>query len=463
MFSRLLIANRGEIAVRIIRACYELGIETVAVYSTADQGALHTQMADVAVCIGGPSPKESYLNAQAILTAASITQCDAIHPGFGFLAENAEFAHMTQSCGFVFVGPSPDVIALMGDKIEARRQAKLAGVPITPGSEGAVNSVSEAQSICERLGFPVMIKAAAGGGGRGMRIASDREQLPGALRTARAEAKSFFADDRVYIETLVQNPRHIEVQLLGDRYGNVVHFGERDCSLQRRNQKLIEEAPSPFADPRLREALGNASVRLAKQVGYEGVGTIEYLVDDKRNFYFMEMNTRIQVEHPVTEETTDFDLIKLQIESAAGAVLDIRQSEIAVKGHSIECRINAEDPGHDFRPTPGRIDFVHFPGGRGVRVDSAIFSGYEVPSDYDNLLAKIIVHGKTRTEATLRMRRALLECQITGPATNIDFLLSVLREEDFVEGRIDIGWLGRNLDRLTESRDLPDGEKSSAY
>lgn len=370
---------------------------------------------------------------------------------------------MTQSCGFVFVGPSPDVIALMGDKIEARRQAKLAGVPITPGSEGAVNSVSEAQSICERLGFPVMIKAAAGGGGRGMRIASDREQLPGALRTARAEAKSFFADDRVYIETLVQNPRHIEVQLLGDRYGNVVHFGERDCSLQRRNQKLIEEAPSPFADPRLREALGNASVRLAKQVGYEGVGTIEYLVDDKRNFYFMEMNTRIQVEHPVTEETTDFDLIKLQIESAAGAVLDIRQSEIAVKGHSIECRINAEDPGHDFRPTPGRIDFVHFPGGRGVRVDSAIFSGYEVPSDYDNLLAKIIVHGKTRTEATLRMRRALLECQITGPATNIDFLLSVLREEDFVEGRIDIGWLGRNLDRLTESRDLPEREKSSAY
>ena len=448
MFQRILIANRGEIAVRIIRACYEMGIETVAVYSTADEKALHTQMADTAICIGGAPPRESYLNAQAILTAASISKCDAIHPGFGFLAENAEFAEMTRACGFTFIGPSPDVIRLMGDKAAARQQARLAGVPVIPGSEGIVNTIADAQTQAERLGFPVMIKAAAGGGGRGMRAAFDRDQLVSAHQAARAESRTAFSDDRVYLEKLLIDPRHIEIQLAADQYGSIVHFGERDCSLQRRNQKLLEEAPSPFVDQTLRDRLGVDAVRLANQVGYEGVGTVEFLVDRDRKHYFMEMNTRIQVEHPVSEETTGQDLIQIQIACAARQPMTITQDDIKIRGHAIECRINAEDPLKNFRPGPGEVSFVHFPGGPGVRIDSAIFSGYKIPSDYDSLIAKLIVYGRDRDEAIRRMRRALLECHVSGVKTNIDFMLAVLREPEFESGDIDIGWMSRNGERL---------------
>ncbi len=448
MFQRILIANRGEIAVRIIRACYEMGIETVAVYSTADEKALHAQMADTAICIGGGPPKESYLNAQAILTAASISQCDAVHPGFGFLAESAEFAEMTNACGFTFIGPSPDVIRLMGDKAAARQQAKLAGVPVIPGSEGIVGSPGEAQQQAERLGFPVMVKAAAGGGGRGMRAAADKDSLTAAFQAARAEAKAAFGDERIYLEKLLLDPRHIEIQLAADRHGNIVHFGERDCSLQRRNQKLLEEAPSPFADAALRERIGADAVRLANLVGYEGVGTVEFLVDRERRHFFMEMNTRIQVEHPVSEETTGTDLIRIQIACAANQPLGLTQNDIEIRGHAIECRINAEDPLKQFRPGPGLISFVHFPGGPGVRVDSAIFSGYRIPSEYDSLIAKLIVHGKDRPDAIRKMRRALMECHVSGVKTNIDFMLAVLREPDFADGNIDIGWMARNGERL---------------
>lgn len=448
MFKRILIANRGEIAVRIIRTCYEMGIETVAVYSTADERALHTQLADTAICIGGASPRESYLNAQAILTAASISNCDAIHPGFGFLAENPEFAEMTRACGFTFIGPSPNVIRLMGDKAAARQQARLAGVPLIPGSDGIVKTLGEANQQADRLGYPIMVKAAAGGGGRGMRAVMDKDGLASAYQAARAESRAAFADDRVYLEKLLINPRHIEIQLAADQFGNVVHFGERDCSLQRRNQKLLEEAPSPFVDDALRERLGKDAVRLANQVGYEGVGTIEFLVDDQKKHYFMEMNTRIQVEHPVTEFTTGYDLIKVQIECAAGVPMTIKQDDVRIDGHAIECRINAEDPLKQFRPNPGTVDFVHFPGGRGVRIDSAIFNGYRIPSEYDSLLAKIIVKGDTRDDAIRKMRRALLECHVSGVDTNIDFMLAVLREPDLENGAITIGWMSEHGERL---------------
>ena len=448
MFKKVLVANRGEIAVRIIRACREMGIQTVAVCSEADRDALHAQIADDDVCIGPAPSRESYLNPQAILAACEVTGAEAIHPGFGFLSENPAFARMCERCGVTFIGPSYKSMERMGDKAEARKTAVAAGVPVTPGSEGLVANVDEARAAANRVGYPVLIKATAGGGGRGMRAAASAEELPSAFATAKAEALASFNDDRVYVEKFVKNPRHIEIQLLADTHGRVLHLGERDCSIQRRNQKILEESPSPFMDERLRQKMGLAAVRLAESVGYVGAGTIEFLVDEQKNFYFMEMNTRIQVEHPVTEAVTGLDLVQSQIRVAAGEPLPFRQRDVALSGHSIECRINAEDPHHNFRPSPGTIESLHLPGGPGVRVDTALYQGYAVPPFYDSLVAKLIVHAPTRMEAILRMRRALSEFLIAGIATNIDFHLSILRDPEFIEGRHDIGYLGRKMDAL---------------
>ncbi|NCA99535.1 MAG: acetyl-CoA carboxylase biotin carboxylase subunit [Clostridia bacterium] len=448
MFKKVLIANRGEIAVTIIRACREMGIQTVAVCSEADKDALHTQLADECLCIGPAASKDSYLNAQAILTAATITGSDAIHPGFGFLSENASFSRMCAKSGIKFIGPSDVVIEKMGDKATARQTAVEAGVPVIPGTHGIVATVADALKAASEIGYPVMIKASSGGGGRGMRIALGHEDLPGSFQTARAEAMACFGDDRVYLERFVKDPRHIEIQLLADEHGNVIHLGERDCSIQRRNQKILEEATSPFATPELRQAMGDAAVRLAKHVDYTGVGTIEFLVDTERNFYFMEMNTRIQVEHPVTEAVTCVNLIQEQIRSAAGEVLKLRQEDILFSGHSIECRINAEDPHHNFRPSPGTIQSLHVPGGQGVRVDSAIYQGYSIPPYYDSLLAKLIVFAPSRTQAIARMRRALMEFMISGVETNIDFHLAILRDPDFIAGNYNIGYLGQKAEAL---------------
>lgn len=448
MFNKILIANRGEIAVTIIRACREMGIRTVAICSEADKTALHAQLADECLCIGPAAAKESYLNPQAILTAATITESDAIHPGFGFLSENAAFARMCTKCGVAFIGPTDRVIERMGDKATARQTAIEAGVPVIPGTVGIVGTLADALKAAAEIGYPVMIKATSGGGGRGMRIARDHDELPGAFQTARAEAMAAFGDDRVYLERFVKDPRHVEIQLLADHHGNVIHLGERDCSIQRRNQKILEEALSPFADDKLRGEMGAAAVRLAQHVGYTGVGTIEFLVDSDRNFYFMEMNTRIQVEHPITEAVTGTNLIQEQIKAAAGEVLTLTQASIQFHGHAIECRINAEDPNHGFRPSPGTIRSLHVPGGPGVRVDSAIYQGYTVPPYYDSLLAKLIVTAPTRPEAIARMRRALMEFMISGVETNIDFHLAILRDPDFVAGHYNIGYLGLKLDAL---------------
>ena len=448
MFKKILIANRGEIAVTIIRACREMGIQSVAICSEADKDALHTQLADECLCIGPAASKDSYLNAQAILTAATITGSDAIHPGFGFLSENASFSRMCAKSGIKFIGPSDVVIEKMGDKATARQTAVEAGVPVIPGTHGIVANVTDALKAASEIGYPVMIKASSGGGGRGMRIALSHEDLPGAFQTARAEAMACFGDDRVYLERFVKDPRHIEIQLLADEHGHVIHLGERDCSIQRRNQKILEEATSPFATPELRQAMGDAAVRLARHVDYTGVGTIEFLVDTDRNFYFMEMNTRIQVEHPVTEAVTGINLIQEQIRSAAGEIIKLRQEHIQFAGHSIECRINAEDPHHNFRPSPGTIQSLHVPGGPGVRVDSAIYQGYTIPPYYDSLLAKLIVYAPSRTQAIARMRRALMEFMIAGVETNIDFHLAILRDPDFIAGTYNIGYLGLKAEAL---------------
>lgn len=448
MFNKVLIANRGEIAVTIIRACRDMGVRTVAICSEADKTALHTQLADECLCIGPAASKDSYLNAQAILTAATITGADAIHPGFGFLSENAAFSRMCAKVGVKFIGPSDTVIEKMGDKATARQTAMEAGVPVIPGTQGVVGTITEALAEAAQIGYPVMIKASSGGGGRGMRIAQHADEFTGAFQTARAEAMACFGDDRVYIERFVKDPRHIEIQLLADEHGNVIHLGERDCSIQRRNQKILEEANSPFATPELRQAMGDAAVKLARHVQYTGVGTIEFLVDSDRNFYFMEMNTRIQVEHPVTEAVTRVNLIQEQIKSAAGEVLALKQSDIVFSGHSIECRINAEDPHHNFRPSPGTITSLHLPGGQGVRIDSAIYQGYSIPPYYDSLLAKLIVFAPTRAEAIARMRRALMEFLITGVETNIDFHLAILRDPEFLAGNYNIGYLGLKADKL---------------
>ncbi|MBS7370170.1 MAG: acetyl-CoA carboxylase biotin carboxylase subunit [Oscillospiraceae bacterium] len=443
MFNKILIANRGEIAIRIMRACRELGIKTVAVYSEADRSALHAQIADEAICIGPAATKDSYLNTKAIIAACEVTHAEAIHPGFGFLSENADFARLCRACGITFIGPSPEVMDAMGDKAHAKQTMVSAGVPVVPGSDGVVATVDDAKKICAEIGYPVMVKASAGGGGRGIRLVEREEDLEASYIAAQQEALQFFGNDEVYIEKFIVNPRHIEIQLLADNHGNVVHLGERDCSLQRRNQKVLEESPSPIMTEELRARMGAAAVSAAKVSGYQNAGTIEFLVDKDKNFYFMEMNTRIQVEHPVTEFVTGIDLVKAQIRVAAGEPLWFTQDDVKLTGHAIECRINAEDPRHNFRPCPGKIKSLHVPGGFNVRIDSAVYAGYEITPFYDSMIAKILVKGGDRAEAIMKMRVALSELIIDGVETNIDFQLALLRDENFEKGDFDIGYLNR--------------------
>ena len=438
---KVLIANRGEIAVRIIRACREMGIQTVAVYSDADAEALHTQLADEAVCIGPAQSSESYLNMQSIISATMISGADAIHPGFGFLSENAKFAELCEQCNIIFIGPKSEVIRKLGNKAEARRTMIQAGVPVIPGSDGTISEVSEGKQIAEKIGYPVIIKAALGGGGKGMRVANTPEEFEQAFFTAQKEAQMAFGDGSLYLEHYVENPRHIEFQILADQYGNVIHLGERDCSIQRNHQKMIEEAPSMALSEELREKMGEAAVRAAKAAGYENAGTIEFLLEKNGNFYFMEMNTRIQVEHPVTEWVTGIDLIKGQLRIARGKKLTYRQEDVHIQGHAIECRINAENPARHFMPCPGTITDMYLPGGKGVRVDSAIYSGYTVPPYYDSMLAKLIVYAATRSEAIKKMRSALGEVIIEGIDTNVDYLYEILNHPDYIEGNIDITFI----------------------
>ncbi len=438
---KVLIANRGEIAIRVIRACMELGIKTVAVYSEADRESLHAYLADEDICIGGPRATDSYLDPRRIISAAVVANADAIHPGYGFLAENADFAEMCEAHGITFIGPTPDQIRAMGDKSKAKELMKKAGVPTVPGSEGLVDELDDAIQIAEEIGYPVIIKATAGGGGKGMRVARDRNELIKNFEMARVEAQSAFGNPGVYIEKFIVNPRHIEVQLLGDGRGNVIHLGERDCSIQRRHQKLIEESPSPIVDEDLRRRLGEAAIAGAKAINYRGAGTIEFLVDEDKNFYFMEMNTRIQVEHPVTEMVTSTDIVKEQIRIAAGEGLRFRQEDIKFHGHAIEARINAEDPDNNFMPSPGKITSFHIPGGPGVRVDTHAYAGYVIPPFYDSMIAKLIVWGETREEAIARMRRALKEFIIEGVKTTIPFHQKVMEDPDFVAGNFNTGFL----------------------
>lgn len=438
MFKKILIANRGEIAVRIIRACREMGIETVAVYSEADKEALHVMLADEAVCIGPAKSKDSYLNMQNIISATVLTGATAIHPGFGFLSENSSFARMCEDCNITFIGPKADTIDLMGNKSKARETMIKAGVPVIPGSDGEVETVKDAMEIAEKMGYPIMIKASAGGGGKGMRAVYKPEDLENAFLSAKAEAKAAFGDDKVYMEKLIINPKHIEIQILADSHGNVVHLGERDCSVQRRNQKMMEESPSAVVTPELRERMGMAAVKAAKATGYVNAGTIEFLYDNG-NFYFMEMNTRIQVEHPVTEMVTGIDMIKAQIRIASGEPMPYRQENIEFRGHAIECRINAEDPAKNFMPCPGHVENVLFPGGFGIRVDSALYPGYVVPSCYDSMLAKVIAYGSDREEALERMKRALSELIIDGIQTNIEYQYELLEREEVIAGTYHTG------------------------
>jgi acetyl-CoA carboxylase biotin carboxylase subunit len=434
LFKKILIANRGEIALRIIRTCKELGIKTVAVYSEADRYSLHVRFADEAVCIGPGPSKESYLNIPRIIAAAEITNAEAIHPGYGFLAENAMFAEICESSGIKFIGPTPDAIEAMGDKALAKETMRKAGVPVIPGSDGVVETLEQAREIANEIGYPIMLKAAAGGGGKGMRMVRNNEELENAWQTARAEAEAAFGNPAVYIEKFIEKPRHIEIQILADEHGNVIHLGERDCSIQRRHQKLIEESPSPIVTPELREAMGQAAVKGAKSVKYRNAGTIEFLVDKDGNFYFMEMNTRIQVEHPVTEMVYGIDIVREQIRIASGEKLGIKQKQIKPNGHAIECRINAEDPFNGFRPSPGKITALHFPGGFGVRVDSHIYQEYVVPPYYDSMIAKLIVHAKNRDEAIARMLRALDEFVIEGVHSTIPFHIKILNSPQFRSG-----------------------------
>jgi acetyl-CoA carboxylase biotin carboxylase subunit len=442
MFHKVLIANRGEIAVRIIRACKELGIKTVAVYSQADIHSLHVKLADESVCIGPAPSALSYLNINAIISAAELTDAEAIHPGYGFLSENAKFAEVCEKCGITFIGPTAESMRIMGDKISARQAVIKQGVPILPGTKEGVHSVEEAVKVAKEIGFPVIIKATAGGGGRGMKIVHSQAALPNAFATARAEAQSGFGNPEVYIERYCEKPRHVEIQILGDKHGNVIHLGERDCSIQRRHQKLIEEAPSTVVTPEIRKAMGDAAVKAAAAVGYNSAGTVEFLVDKQNNFYFMEMNTRIQVEHPVTEMITGVDLVREQIRSAAGIPLRYKQEDIQIRGHAIECRINAEDP-FKFTPCPGKITAYHPPGGLGVRVDSFVYDQYSVVPNYDSLIGKLIVHADTRDEAIKRMARALDEFRIEGIKTTIFFHKRIMAHKDFIEGDIDTSFLER--------------------
>ncbi len=443
MFDKILIANRGEIALRVLRACKELGIATVAVHSTADAEAMHVKLADESVCIGPPPARESYLNIPSLLAACEITGAEAVHPGYGFLSENARFAEILNDHGVKFIGPSPQHIRMMGDKIEAKRTAKRLGIPVVPGSEGGVTSDTEAARIAKEIGFPILIKAAAGGGGRGMKVARNAAELPIALATARAEAKSAFNDDAVYLEKYLSHPRHIEIQVLGDGRGAAVHLGERDCSLQRRHQKVWEESPSPALNAANREKIGDTVAAAMRELKYLGAGTVEFLYEDGE-FYFIEMNTRLQVEHPVTEMVTDIDLVNEQIRIAAGNPLSIAQEDIHFEGHAIECRVNAENP-RTFVPSPGRISYYYPPGGLGVRVDSAVYQGYSIPPFYDSLIGKLIVHGKTRNECLSRLRRSLDEYVVDGIETTLPLFRQLVRHRDIIDGNYDIHWLERYL------------------
>ncbi len=439
MFDKILIANRGEIALRVLRACKELGIPTVAVHSTADADAMHVRLADESVCIGPPPARDSYLNIPALLAACEITGADAVHPGYGFLSENARFAEILGEHGVQFIGPKPEHIRLMGDKIEAKRTARRLGIPTVPGSDGAIASEGQAQTLAREVGYPVLVKASAGGGGRGMKVARTQADLPIALATARAEAKAAFGDDAVYLEKYLHQPRHIEIQVLGDGQGRAIHLGERDCSLQRRHQKVLEESPSPALNTAERDAIGEIVAKAARELKYLGVGTVEFLYEDGR-FYFIEMNTRIQVEHPVTEMITDIDLILEQIRIAYGAELTIAQKDVKFHGHAIECRINAENP-VSFRPSPGKIVHYHPPGGMGVRIDSAVYQGYSIPPHYDSLLGKLIVHGKSRAECLMRLKRALDEFVVDGIETTLPLFRALVRDKDILDGSYHIHWL----------------------
>ena len=445
MFDKILIANRGEIAMRVIRACKELGIPTVAVHSTADADAMHVRFADESVCIGPPAAKDSYLNVPAILSACEITGADAVHPGYGFLSENARFAEILNDHGVHFIGPKAEHIRIMGDKIEAKRTAKRLGIPVVPGSEGGITDDVEAARVANEIGFPVLIKAAAGGGGRGMKVARTAADLSTALSTARSEAKAAFGDDAVYLEKYLEKPRHIEIQVLGDGKGNAIHLGERDWSLQRRHQKVLEESPSPALNDQMRSTIGETVAKAMREIQYLGVGTVEFLFEDDK-FYFIEMNTRIQVEHPVTEMITGIDLIFEQIRVAAGAPLTLKQEDIEFRGHSIECRINAENP-VSFRPSPGKILHYHAPGGLGVRIDSAVYQGYTIPPYYDSLVGKLIVHGKTRPEALMRLKRALDEVVVDGIETTLPLFRALVGEKDIIDGNYHIHWLEQFLAR----------------
>ena len=445
MLKKILIANRGEIAVRIIRACRELGVSTVAIYSEADNYALHTQMADEAVCVGGPQSKDSYLNMTNILSACVLTGCEAIHPGFGFLSESSKFAKICKECNIKFIGPDYETIELMGNKGKAREIMKKVGVPVVPGYEGKIDSSIQALEIAKEIGFPVIIKAALGGGGKGIRIVREESEFKHNFEAAKLEAQACFSDDRMYIEKFIEKPRHIEFQILADEFNNIIHLGERECSLQRNNQKVLEEAPSVFLDEETRLKMGEVAKYAAKAVNYKNAGTIEFLVDKDSNFYFMEMNTRIQVEHPITEMVTGVDIVKGQIRIASGLKLNLTQEDVNVNGNAIECRINAEDPENNFRPSPGLIDELYIPSGPGVRVDSAIYSGYEIPPYYDSMLGKMITYGATRDEAIIKMKRALGEFAIGGVKTNIDFQYDIVTNKEFVKGNYDTSFISEKL------------------
>ena len=445
MLKKVLIANRGEIAVRIIRACREMGVRTVAIYSEADKNALHVQLADEAICVGPAPSNKSYLNVKAILEAACLTGADSIHPGFGFLSENPNFAKICQEMGIKFIGPDYKLIELLGNKSRAKETMKRAGVPVVPGSDGLIYSKEQAVNLAEQFKYPVMLKASAGGGGRGIRVAYSKEELEKEYDIVKQEAKVAFNDDSLYLEKFVENPRHVEIQILADEHGNCIHLGERDCSVQRRNQKVLEETPSGILDEETRKKMGEVAVKAVKEIGYSNAGTIEFLVDKNKDFYFMEMNTRVQVEHPVTEMVTGVDIIKEQIKIASGEELTYKQEDIKFEGHSMEVRINAENPDKNFMPCPGTITGLHIPGGNGVRVDTAIYSGYTVPSTYDSMLAKLIVHGKNREESIAKMKSAVAEFVVEGITTNIDFLLKILENENFKTNNYDTSFIKKEF------------------
>ena len=443
--NKILIANRGEIAVRIIRACKEMNIKTVAVYSEVDRDALHTKLADEAICIGPANSKQSYLNVKNIIEAANITKADSVHPGFGFLSENSQFAKICEESNIKFIGPKSEVIDMLGNKSNSKEMMRKEGIPVIPGSNGSVKDLKEAILICEKIGYPVMLKASAGGGGKGIRVVNSFEELEMNYNLVKQESKNAFSDDDIYIEKYIKEPRHIEIQILADEHGNVVHLGERVCTIQRNHQKVIEETPSPVIDEKLRNKMGNIAVKIAKLAGYTSCGTVEFLVDSDKNFYFMEMNTRIQVEHPITEMRTGIDLVKEQIRIAAGEELKFKQKDIEFKGHAIECRINAENPNKNFMPSPGRINEVNFPGGNGIRIDTAIYNGYTVPSNYDSMLAKIISYGTNRNEAISKMKRALEELVIDGIDTNRNFLFDIIKNPNFIRGNYDTSFISKEI------------------